>query len=59
MLNQLKKNNKYLACIINNNITINIAIIILNNYNKFYTKLKQDSFSLEQLKKQIYSKFKY
>ncbi len=40
MLNWLKKNNRYLAYIISNNITINVATIIFNNYNKFYAKLK-------------------
>ena len=55
----MKKNNRYLAYTIDNNITINVATIIFNNYNKFYTKLKQNSFNLKQLKKQIYLKFKY
>jgi len=59
MLDQLKKNNKYLACTIDDNVTINVATITLNNYNKFYAKFKRDSSSLKQLEKQIYSKFKH
>ena len=47
ILNWLKNNNRYLACIIDNNIIINIAAIIFNNYNKFYIKFKQNSSSIK------------
>jgi len=41
ILNWLKKNNRYLVCTVDNNIIIDIVAIIFDNYNKFYTKLKQ------------------
>ncbi len=47
ILDQLKKNNRYLAYIIDSNITINVATIIFDNYNKFYTKLKRNSSNLK------------
>ena len=59
ILNQLKKNDRYLACIASSNVIINVVTIILDNYDKFYKKIKQNSLNLEQFKKQIYSKFKY
>jgi len=58
ILNQLKKNNKYLTYIVDNNIIINVATIIFNNYDKFYIKFKQDFSNIKQFEKQIHSKFK-
>ncbi len=49
ILNQSKKNDKYLICLANNNLIIDIATIAFENYNKFYKKIKRESPTIEKL----------
>lgn len=59
MLNQSKKNNKYLAYLTSNNLNIAIATIILKDFKKFYEKIKREFSTIKKLEKQLNFKFKY
>ncbi len=48
MLDQFKKNNRYLACLASNNLIINIVVIVFENYNKFYKKIKRELLIIEK-----------
>ena len=53
-LKQFVSKNKYL---INNFFTIDVVVIFVENYEKFFNKVKKISRTLKQLKKQISIKF--
>ena len=54
MLNQFSKKNKYLII---NNLIANIAIIFVDDFDKFFVKSKKTLITIDQLKHKVLKKF--
>ena len=54
MLKQFEKNDKYLLL---NVFIIDIVVIIVQNYEKFFNKIKKTLITIDQLKQRVFKKF--